>query len=385
MQFDKIINYICDKLRHANLLLIIHAMIPQISFSDTQQNKFSIELRKRVDAYFKQNNIKKTGELKLLPKTILILLSYFVPYALILSGWFTFPINLLLYVLFGIGLAGMGMSIMHDAVHGAYSSNKNVNKLMGLVLNLVGGHAMNWKIQHNYLHHSFTNIEGFDEDIKSRGLFRFHSDSKRLFFHRFQHIYFIIFYGLLTITWPITDLQQLLRYNKHNLVKKHDSNLTKEIFILILSKVVFVLYLFLIPYWVLSVPFWHILLGFVVMQFVGGLILAVIFQLAHIQNETGFPKPDTNNTVHADWAVHQLITTADFAPNNKLLFWYSGGLNFQVEHHLFPKISHIHYPAIAKIVQQTAQEFNVPYNQHKTFFKALASHIMYLYKMGKTN
>ena len=114
-----------------------------------------------------------------------------------------------------------------------------------------------------------------------------------------------------------------------------------------------------------------------------GIILALVFQPAHVVMETEFPEPDNEGSLEDNWAIHQFKTTSNFAPNNKVLGWYMGGLNYQVEHHLFPTICHIHYPAISKIVKATAEEYGVPYYSQKTFASAVKSHFQLLMRLGK--
>jgi linoleoyl-CoA desaturase len=141
--------------------------------------------------------------------------------------------------------------------------------------------------------------------------------------------------------------------------------------------------MFLVPTYVFQIPFWQVFTGFMLMHFFSGLILTTVFQLAHTVEHTDHPMPNADGIIENDWAIHQLNTTVNFSPNNKLLSWYVGGLNYQVEHHLFQKVSHVHYPAIAKIVKQTAKEFGVPYLENKTLFGAIGSHIAYLKQLGK--
>ena len=128
---------------------------------------------------------------------------------------------------------------------------------------------------------------------------------------------------------------------------------------------------------------YHILLGWFCMHFVAGMILACIFQPAHVVPTSEYPKPDENNTVKGDWAKYQILTTANFAPNNKILSWYIGGLNYQIEHHLFPNICHVHHKSLSKIVQETAHEFGLPYHSQPTFGGALLNHAKMLYRLRK--
>jgi linoleoyl-CoA desaturase len=285
----------------------------------------------------------------------------------------------------GFGMAGIGLAIMHDANHGSYSKNAKVNKIMGYLINFVGGSATNWKIQHNVLHHSYTNIEGHDEDITSIPILRFSPSQKLRKIHRYQYIYAWFFYSLMTFFWFIyKDIPQLLRFKRDGrLDSKQKKRFGWLLVELIASKVLYALYIIVIPIVVLDIPWWATVLAFFTMEFICGLLLTTIFQLAHIMPNTKFPLPDTQGNVKESWAIHQLMTTTNFAPRSRILSWYVGGLNYQIEHHLFPNICHIHYKKISPIIKKTAQEFGIPYHSEPNFFKAIASHIKMLKMLGR--
>ncbi len=243
------------------------------------------------------------------------------------------------------------------------------------------GSTNNWNVQHNILHHTFTNIENADDDVSSRPIYRFTKGAKHHKFHKFQYIYMFFLYGLMTISWLfVADYFQFRRYYKAGYItkKKFSSALAK----LILFKILYFGYIVVLPLIFVDITWWQYLIGLFTAHFIVGFVLAVVFQMAHLVEKTDFPNP-IDNQINNNWFVHQLATTADFAQNNKLLTWYIGGLNFQVEHHLFPKISHIHYPEIAKIVKNTCKEYNIRYNVYKTLPNALASHVRMLAKLGK--
>jgi linoleoyl-CoA desaturase len=131
-------------------------------------------------------------------------------------------------------------------------------------------------------------------------------------------------------------------------------------------------------------PLWIVLLFYAVASFVQGVTLSVVFQLAHCVEEADFPLPLPGaGRIEATWAVHQVETTVDFARGNRFLSWIIGGLNFQIEHHLFPRISHVHYPALAPLVEETCREFGVRYKAHKTLRASIASHYIWLRRMGE--
>ncbi len=360
-------------------------MIPAIKYINKDQAKFFSTLRKRVDGYFKENNLSKFGSNRLIWKAIGLLTLYLIPYFLIIADFLPAWSMLLLAAFMGIGMAGIGMGVMHDGNHGTVSSKSWINRLFGSSIVLVGGHKTNWKIQHNVLHHTHTNVFEADEDIDANGLIRMSPHDEYKAMHKYQHIYAPFLYGMMTLFWfTFKDIKQLAGYYKRGLHHGKKMNLKSEIIKLSIGKLVYAAYTLVLPIILInSVPWWGILIGFVTMHFVCGLMLAVIFQLAHLVEHTEHPIPNESGTIENNWAVHQLMTTANFARKNKVLGWYVGGLNFQVEHHIFPNISHIHYPQISKIVQDTAKEFGVPYHEYKTFWGAFASHWRLLKTFGR--
>ena len=355
----------------------------RIKFNTTDRPEFVKELRKRVNSYFQENSKSKHANTNMVIKTVFMLSLYIIPYFFIIlnfseNSW----IVLGLWILMGFGMAGIGFSIMHDANHGAYSKNKNVNKYLGYLINIIGGSSVNWKIQHNVLHHTYTNIDNYDEDIDSN-LMRYSFNQKRTKAHRFQQFYAWFMYSLITISWVSKkDFIQLKRYKEKDLIKTQDISYKAAFFRLILAKAVYVSFILVLPIIFSSQIWWATIMFYFAMQIVSGLIISVVFQLAHVLEETDFPKPLGDGKIENNFAIHQLHTTANFARKNLPLSWFVGGLNFQIEHHLFPNICHVHYRKISKIVKATAKEFDLPYYQN-TLFGAIASHAKHLTKMGK--
>jgi linoleoyl-CoA desaturase len=288
-----------------------------------------------------------------------------------------------LWITMGFGMAGLGLSVMHDANHGAYSSKEKVNKFVGYILFFLGGSDVNWRIQHNVLHHTYTNVTGMDEDINPGVVMRFSPHEKRRWMHRFQHIYAWFLYGLMTLMWFTTkDYKQAIRYEKMGLTATQKISFRKHIIVLIFGKLLYGMFTIGLPLMFSPVSWWLTIVGFLVMQFISGVTLGAIFQPAHVVPTSDYPVPDESGNINADWAVSQLYNTANFAPGAKMLSWYVGGLNYQVEHHLFPNICHIHYSKISKIVKETANEYDLPYHSYKTFGRALAEHTRMLYRLG---
>jgi linoleoyl-CoA desaturase len=357
--------------------------IRTIQFS-TDYRDFATLLNKRVGEYFRSRNISRHGNAEMFLKTMFMFTLYLLPYTLVLSGVVTGVLGYLAVVAFmSIGLAGIGLSVMHDANHGAYSNKKWVNQALGYSLNLVGANAFNWKIQHNVLHHSYTNVHEEDEDISPRGVLRLSPHSSWKSIHRFQFVYAWPLYGLMTIVWLFyKDFVRIIRYHKNGMAIKQHANIAAEWIILVISKLVYVGYIIVLPVLFTDLVWWQVLVGVVVMHYIAGFILAIIFQPAHVVEGTEYPLPDEDNKLQDNWAVHQLRTTMNFASKSRLFSWYVGGLNYQIEHHLFPNICHVHYRRLSAIVEQTASEFGLPYRSLPTFREALVGHARQLKLLG---
>jgi len=318
-------------------------------------------------------------------KTVAIVSMYLIPYAFLVGGLGSVSLFVFygLWILMGVGMVGIGCSVMHDSNHDSYSGSKGLNKYLGKIIIFVGGYDVTWRLQHNILHHTYTNIDGLDHDIDAGILLRFSPHTPKRRFHKYQHIYAWFLYGLLTFQWAtIKDFRQVMDYHKLDLLKKEKLTLKAALLQVTLYKIIYYLFILVIPMLFAGAAWYHILAGFFVMHFVAGLALSAIFQLAHVMEECEFPVPNDNRKMENNWAVHQMLNTANFAPRNRVLGWFIGGLNHQVEHHLFPYICHIHYKKIAPIVRKTAEEFGIPYYEQPTFRAALLEHARTLKRLG---
>lgn len=350
--------------------------------TDARQKQFAVAVRKNVNDYFRNNGISIKGNLRLTIQTIVMLSIYIVPFILVFTISMNAWMALLMAALIGIGMAGIGMCVMHDAVHGSYSKKEWINKLLGGTMYMLGSNVFNWKIQHNYLHHSYTNIEGYDHDIDSKGPIRLSQFAPLKKIHHYQYIHAFFFYGLMTLSKLVNDFTQLHEFNKVGITRQYHINPVAEYIKMVMVKIIYLFVFIGLP--ILFTPFswWQVLLGFFVMHWVAGCILSTVFQMAHVVEGTEQLLPNKEGIIERDWAFHELRATSDFARKNVFLEYYVGGLNFQIEHHLFPNISHIHYRSIAPIVEATAKEFGYTYNLKPTFLGALYSHIHRLKELG---
>jgi len=355
---------------------------PGIVFGTPEQQEFFKDLRGRVEAYFDTTEQSRYANANMVAKTIVLLLGYLTCIAaqcvLLPQPIWSFA----LWAVTGVFLAGIGMSVMHDANHGAYSKNDKVNRWIGYSLNLLGGTVMNWKLQHNVLHHTYTNIAGLDEDIDTKLALKLSPHGKTTKAHKYQWIYAFFLYSILTLYWGLLkDLVQFFKYKKAGLNRQSPLKNTLWLAKTTLVKLVYFGVFIYLPIF-LGMPVWLAITGFLFMHAISGWILSVVFQLAHVVPDAYFPQPDAQGRIPYSWAEHQLRTTMNFSRHNKLLSWYVGGLNFQIEHHLFTKICHVHYPALSEIVKQTATEYGIPYYEKTTFGEALRAHIQFLREQG---
>ncbi|MDN5205600.1 acyl-CoA desaturase [Fulvivirgaceae bacterium BMA10] len=351
---------------------------------DSQNNPgFHAAVRKEVDNYFKQNAIGKNANAEMVLKTVLFLSLLIGFYALIISNAFDVYTMLVFAILLGMVQAFIGFNVCHDAIHGSYSSNRKVNKILSYVFNVIGANAYVWDITHNKVHHTYTNIPGHDEDLEvAPGLICMSPTEKPKAIMRFQHIYAFFLYSLTSLSWVLRkDFKKF--FQKKIGETDNSKHAGIEYFNLFFFKLLYYTLFIVIPLIVLDITWWQFIIGFLAMHLAEGLVLGLVFQLAHVVEGISFPEPSSEGKIEESWAIHQMNTTADFARKSTLAKFFCGGLNFQIEHHLFPNICHVHYPAISHIVKATAIAHNVPYHENETFFGALQSHYRALKHFGR--
>ncbi len=338
--------------------------------------------RKRVDAYFREANISRNANVAMWAKTLFFLTGFVGLYVFILSNVVSAGWMLMLSVLLGMFSAFVGFNICHDAIHGSFSSDKRTNRLFSYVFNFIGANPYVWSITHNVVHHTYTNIPGHDEDIEvAPGLIRISEEEPVNRIQRYQHWYAFPLYGLASLSWVFR--KDYKKFFQSKIGEQEMNHPRKEYFNLFFYKAVYYFLYIILPLLILDITWWQFLIGFLALHLAEGLTMGLIFQLAHVVEGTDFPTPNPDGNLEEAWAEHQMRTTANFATHSKVAAFFLGGLNRQIEHHLFPNICHIHYGPISKIVKQTAQEFNIPYIENYTFASALKSHFIMLRRFGK--
>jgi len=342
---------------------------------------FHTVLKNRVNQYFAEQKRPMTGNFSLLFKAALFTLLYLAMYVHLV--FFTPGILIAIpeCIFFGLLTAAIGFNVMHDGAHGSFSKYKFLNKAAGSSLNFLGGSAIMWNMKHNIIHHTYTNIDGIDDDIEARPWLRFASTQKKLKMHKFQQYYFWFLYALLHLVWIfMTDYQ---KYFKRKIGVVQLRKMTPyEHFSFWAAKLIYTFMFVVLPIMLLGFTTWVV--GFLTITMVTGLAISIVFQLAHTVEHTEFPMPsEITGKIENEWAIHQINTTANFATKNKTISWLVGGLNFQIEHHLFPRISHVHYPAISKIIKKTCGEYGINYIEFPKMRHAILSHIHYLKRLGQ--
>lgn len=341
---------------------------------------FHETLKKRVDQYFVEAGKAKTGDWRLFLKTGIILTWLALAYLLFVFVASSLLIWICTIFALALGFALLSFNTLHDGGHKSYSRHKTINWLMGFMLDLMGGSYLLWHQKHNILHHTYTNIHELDSDLDTAGLLRLSPHQLWRPWHRFQHIYSLPVYSFLTLSWvTFSDFRKF--FSGHIGRYKLRAPTTPEVCLFFLAKIFYLGYMLVLP--AFFQPLLHVLIAFLGVHIMLGFTLSLVFQLAHTVEHNTFPTPDAQTGMMArEWAVHEVETTANFAPTNALARWCLGGLNFQIEHHLFPHICHVHYPAISAIVRKTCDEFSLAYVSYPTVRSAVAVHYRFLKTLG---
>jgi linoleoyl-CoA desaturase len=349
----------------------------------TGSTAFRRDLEARVAEYFERSGCSRRGSWRLYLKTAILIGWFAASYLLLVfaaeTWWQAVPASISL----ALAMAGIGFNIQHDGNHGAYSHRPGLNKAAALSLNMLGGDAYFWHFKHNIAHHSYPNISGFDNDIFFGPFARMSPHDRRYSFHRYQYLYIWGLYALLALKWQLSsDFRSMLRPGVASTPVARPRGWDQVSFWT--GKLCFFALAFLVP--LLLHPLGSVLALYVLTSVVLGLTLATVFQLAHCVEEAAFRIPaEGSQHIEREWTAHQVESSVDFARGSRLLTWYLGGLNFQIEHHLFPKTCHIHYPAISPIVEATCREHGIGHVSHPTMRAAIRSHVRWLKQLGRAD
>jgi linoleoyl-CoA desaturase len=352
---------------------------PKVTFENG--GAFIRETRSEVEAYLASRPTRVRGALQLYAKAPVALGLTVGPWAVLLFVRPGLAGGLLCLLALAVGATLTGFCIQHDANHGAYFRSRRWNHVLGWSADaLLGFSSYAWRVKHNVAHHTYTNIDGFDADFSQTPFMRFAPAQPARPWYRYQHLYIWPLYLLMGLRWQtVGDIAAFARgrIGESALRFPRGWNLAGVLG----GKALFVLWALVLPAFVY--PWWAVLIGYVGFSMVTSLIMATTFQLAHCVEEASSASSQDLRTEKPEWAVHEVETTVDFCPRNPVLTWMLGGLNFQIEHHLFPRVPHTHYPRIAEIVRRNCERHGVRYTSQPSLRAALRSHVVHLRTMGR--
>jgi linoleoyl-CoA desaturase len=351
---------------------------PQFSAQTATASSFPKVLRRRLDKFFADQNLSPKADRKMWIKITVGLAvlvgSWVALYALRPDSWKFVG----LYLLSGLAQTFLLLNIAHDSNHNAISSVPSVNKLLNYVFDVCGINSYMWRILHHRGHHSCINLQGEDDALSGRGIFRFTPHEPRAPFHRFQHIYALFFYALFSLDYVFLRDFECFFFASHDYLKaaRHPK---REYAILFAGKGFYLTYMLILPVLVLGKSPLLVAVSFLLVHLIVGLTVSLVFQTTHTIDSTYFPadRSEFDNGVY-----HIFATTADYATGSPLVAWLAGGLNHHIAHHLCPFVCHTHYASLTRIVKETAEEFGVPYRQHPTMIRAIVHHLILLKQLG---
>jgi len=331
----------------------------------------------RVNEYFVKNKISKVDNHGYYLKFFILVVAWIACWSFLVFYAKSLTFSLSLSFVFGCTIGILGINSMHDGGHFSVSKYKFLNNAFAYVADIMGGSSFFWKIKHNVLHHTYTNVNALDDDLNAGVFARLspHQDKKP--YHKFQHIYMLPMYGLLMFKWAFVD--DYIYFFKKAYSFKEVTMSKKDQFMFFLGKIINISWLVLIP------SFFHPLKTVIfhasIVYFFTGLIITLIFVVAHFVETAQFVNADPD--LPMGFFEHQLATTADFSRFSKIALFISGGLNYQTVHHLTPNVNHMHYPALSKELEKFCEENNLTYHHFTNYWAALKSHFRFLKTMGK--
>jgi linoleoyl-CoA desaturase len=352
----------------------------KLKFTKDEGSRFYKELIERVDQYFQEKSIGKTGNNIMMIKIMIyfsldILFYYLMITSDSLISFYIF------YLLMGLSILLTAFNISHDAAHGVAVKSRLWNKILfQLSFNLQGNNAYVWGKNHTESHHLYTNIEGSDIDVLNNPLFRMTESQPLKWFHRFQWLYAPFLYLLYSLNWFfLRETLMLFNYSSRTI----NIVIPKiEVAKLILFKLIYGGYMIVLPLFVLSFDWAYILLAFLLNHLMVSIIFVGVLGVSHLSDYVAHPSPDKNGVLPMSWPKLQMCTSVDYNADSVFFNWTLGGFNAHALHHLLPNICHVHYLKILPIFRELADKHGMVYME-MPYWRSLASHFRFLKSMGK--
>lgn len=351
----------------------------KLKFSKDEGAQFYKELNEQLELYFKENNLRKTGNSTMYFKIAMYFFFDILFYILMITSE-SVGAFYVFYLLMGLAVLLTAFNISHDAAHGVAVKSKFWNKLLFQIsFNLQGNNAYVWGKNHTESHHLYTNVEGSDIDVLNNPLVRMTVHQPLKWYHRFQHIYTPVLYLLYSINWFFfRETLLLFNYSSRTIKIKIPPG---EVVKLILFKLLYIGYMILLPVYLLPFGWGNVLLAFVLNHFLISILFTGVLGVSHLSDYVSHPEPDEDGKLDMSWAKLQMCTSVDYNADSVFFNWTLGGFNAHTLHHLLPNICHVHYLKILPIFRSLAEKHGLIYME-MPYHKTLASHFRFLKGMG---
>src|SRR5688572_17415671 len=351
----------------------------KLKFIHDEGSEFYKELNEKIELYFSENGIGRTGNKTMVFKIILYFSLDVLFYILMITsttvtGFYTF------YLLMGLSILLTAFNISHDAVHGVAVKSKFWNKLLFSVsFNLQGNNAYVWGKNHRESHHLYTNVEGSDIDVLNNPIFRMTENQELKWFHRYQFIYAPFLYLLYSLNWFfLRETLMLVNYSSRTIRIEIPK---KEVIKLVIYKLVYIGYMIVLPIWLLPFGWTTVLIAFLLNHFMISIIFVGVLGVSHLSDYVEHPVPDKDNKLNMSWPKLQMCTSVDYNADSAFFNWTLGGFNAHALHHLLPNVCHVHYIKILPIFRELAKKHGLTYME-MPYRKSLLSHFRFLKLMG---
>jgi linoleoyl-CoA desaturase len=339
------------------------------------------EIQRDVEAVLARKGIRTRALIQLHLKTVIAIVLPIIGWIVLMTASPGIPLGIACLLVVGLGAMLVAFCVQHDANHGASFRSRRFNRIVGFSADaMLGFSSYAWRVKHNVAHHTYTNVDNYDDDISQVPLARLLPVQSSKPWYRLQHFYIWPMYSLMVLRMQaFGDIAALVRgrIGRSRLRMPRGWDLAG----IVSGKLVYIGWAIVIPLFIY--PWWVVVVAYVSVAMVVGLVTATTFQLAHCVDEATYRSDDELGDGQTVWAVHQIESTVDFCPRNPVLTWVLGGLNYQIEHHLFPRLPHTLYPQIAGIVRSRAERHGVRYTCQPSLWRALCSHASHVREMGR--
>ena len=335
---------------------------------ENNNNPFFEELNYNISNFLKTNNYNFNSFHPLIAiETALSVCGYlFSIYKINQTGdyWYA-ALNAFFTIRFGF--------LMHSGNHASSSPYPIVNRIISYCMDLGGASSLIWRHEHQLSHHLYTNIIGKDNDCDiGNPIIRLHPHIKHRWWHRYQLP--ILFLGMTfgLYKWIFAEFYTLYSRKIGSVNMKYPTKI--DFIINIIFKIFFLVSFIFLPTYYFGFKQAMILLF--IRQSITSLVIENIFIVNHIQ-----PSLHSHNSeIH--WSINQIKTSCNWSSNSRFFNWFTGGLNNQIEHHLFPTMNPYLYTRISPIVKNTCKKHHIPYNDFPTFWDAWISMIKFIHRLS---